>query len=333
MNAMIRILLSLACALPLCGQQQASTLLRLADTADAVAVATMTAATDPSPEWRRVTFHVDESLKGALGASFSALEPAGRCCGNALYSVEPGETYVVFLQMRGGAAHPIAGERGLVKATAEIVAHVKRLIQSRGDEAAQVRALAQCLSHDDPRIAQDAALALGSHPHAVTDEPSRELLRTALRHHAHTASTALPSLALAVARADGDQAASQLFSLYLEAPTEDGAKALRRALESLPTTSVAAAARSCPTQDEAQIVRAANLLEQRADPAQLDVLQRMLRQAERANSKAAVACALLANGIEPSQLAGQVDEAVLEASKQLRANKLKALPRAATPAR
>lgn len=333
MNAMIRILLSLACALPLCGQQQASTLLRLADTADAVAVATMTAATDPSPEWRRVTFHVDESLKGALGASFSALEPAGRCCGNALYTVEPGESYVVFLQLRGGAVHPIAGERGVVKATPEIVAHVRTLLQSRSDANAQTRALAQCLAHDDPRIAQDAALALGTHPHAVTDAASRDMLRTALTSHAHATSTALPSLALAVARADGEQAAGQLFSLYLEAPTDDGANALRRALESLPTASIAAAARARHADEEAQIVRAATLFEQRADPANLDVLQRMLRQAERAKSKAAVVSALLANGVEPSQLAGQIDEAVLEASKQLRAHKQKALRHAATPAR
>jgi hypothetical protein len=144
---------------------------------------------------------------------------------------------------------------------------------------------------------------------------------------------ALPSLALAVARADGEQAATQLFSLYLDAPTDDGAHALRRALESLPTTAVAAAARARHADEEAQIVRAATLFEQRADPANLDVLQRMLRQAERAKSKAAVASALLANGVEPSQLAGQVDEADLEASKQLRAHKQKALRHAATPAR
>ncbi len=318
MNTMLRAILAFAVLSPLCAQQQATTLLRLSREADAVAVATATAVNDPSPEWHRVEFRADETLAGSVGPTFSALEPAGRCCGNALFSVQPGAQYVVFLSRRGGAVHPLGGDRGILPASAELVEHLRALVANRGDARSETNLLAMSLEHADERIRTDAALALASHATPVTDVDAKASLRAALRHDAQQPSTRLPALATATARAEGRDAADCILPLYLETSAEGAATALQRTLLSLPADEVAAAARRCDLVDETAAIRTANLFEERADPAQLDVLQRMLRSAKRPRVSAAVTQALLAHDVSEESLRHSVPEAVLHVAKQRR---------------
>ncbi len=299
-------------------QQQASTLFSLSHAADAVCVATATASTDPSPAWRRVEFQVDETLKGAVRATFAVLEPAGRCCGAALLDAEPGKQFVMFLTALGGALHPLAGDRGIVIATPAIRAHVRAMLAIAGDAASEARLLAQSLDSSEGRVSQDAALALASHPHAIRDPNVKQALAQALDRCLAAPTTALPALATTLARAEDAGAALALMPRYLRAPTAAGAAGLRRTLACLPSAELAAALRAESIVDEQSCIRAAELLEQQPDVAQLDVLQRLLREARTPRAAAHVASALLDHGVEPKSLAQQVHKSVLAAAIQRR---------------
>lgn len=335
MNQTLRILLVSAatlCAASLRAQQQASTLFALAKSADAVCVATAVAQSDPSPEWRRVDFRVDERLKGAPRAAFSVLEPAGRCCGAALLGAEPGRQFVMFLQSRGGAMHPIAGDRGVVAATPDVVAHVRETLATLGDGGRETQLLARSLAHSEARVAQDAALALAAHPQAVHDALGRQAVADALDRCTAAPTTALPALATTLARAEGDGAARALLPRYLATTDEQAAAGLRRALEALPASDLAAAVRAEPIADENACIRAAGLLEERPDVAQLDVLQRLLRDARTPRAQAYVASALLENGVPAATLARQVHKSVLAAAVKRRGQRAaQSLPFAAPP--
>ena len=214
-------------------QQQATTLWHLAEHASAVVVAAATSATDPNPEWHRIEFRTDEVLKGAVGPNFRLLEPAGRCCGHALFSVIPGQSYLLFLDRRGQTLHPLAGDRGVLAADPILVAHVRRLMTASSDVEATGRELAAALQMVDSRMAQDAALALSCLPTLPADGNAREGIRSALRREASAPTTALPALAAAVVRMDPAAAASNLLPLYLTTTQDDAARTLQFALDGI----------------------------------------------------------------------------------------------------
>lgn len=333
MNTMLRTFLAFAVLSPLCAQQQATTLLRLTAQADAVAIATAVGQSDPSPEWHRVDFRTDETLSGSIGSSFAALEPAGRCCGNALFAVEPGSQYLVFLARRGSAVHPLGGDRGILSASPELVAHVRALVAAKGDARRETSLLAASLQHQDERIGTDAALALAAHAAPAADAEAKASLRAALRRDAETPTTKLPALAAAVARAEGPAAADCIVPLYLETPADDAATALQRALLSLPAESVSTAARSCNLADETAALRTASLFEERTHPSQLDLLQRMLQSAKRPKVAAAVTQAMLAHDVSEESLRQRVPDAVLQVAKSRRREREAGSLPGATPVR
>lgn len=313
-------------------QQQASTLFTLTRSADVVVVATATLDFEPSPEWRRVDFRVDEKLKGAPRASFSVLEPAGRCCGAAMSGAEPGRQFVMFLQWRGPALHPIAGDRGVVTSTPELIAHVREILLAAGDPTQEKQLLARSLDHADVRVAQDAALALAAHPRPELDANSMQRVHEALDRCAAMPTTALPSLVTAVARAEGDDAADALMPRYLRATSEDSAAAIGGTLASLPGDRIAAALRRESVDDDTACIRAANLLEQKPDASQLDVLQKLLREARTPRASTHVVSALLAHGIDAKDLSRQVHKSVLAAALKRRDRlDMRSLPFASPP--
>lgn len=321
MNTMLKILFVTAATLGAAtarAQQQASTLFSLARSADTVVVATATADFEPSPEWRSVEFRVDETMKGATRATFSVLEPSGRCCGAALSAAEPGRQFVMFLKSRGPALHPMAGDRGIVASSPDLIAHVRELIAAAGDSARETQLLAQSLAHTDIRVAQDAALALAAHPRPELDARSMQRVHEALDRCVAMPTTALPSLATAVARAEGHAAAAALIPLYLRATSEDSASAICGTLASLPGDQIAAALRAETVDDDTACIRAANLLEQKPDMAQLDVLQKLLREARTPRASTHVVSALLAHGVDPKTLSRQVHKSVLAAAVKRR---------------
>ena len=58
-------------------QEQATTLATLAQRADVVVHAAVSAASNPTPAWRQLTLRTRHVLKGSVGATFTLTEPAG----------------------------------------------------------------------------------------------------------------------------------------------------------------------------------------------------------------------------------------------------------------
>lgn len=321
MNAMLRTIPFAFLTALLPAQQQATTLWHLAARADAVVVAEAVGASDPSPEWHRVEFASVETLKGTAGERFSLLEPAGRCCGHALFAVEPGRRYVLFLERRGPTLHPLAGDRGVETDSVELVAHVRALL-SAPDATSEAGELAAGVAAAHPRIAQDAALALAASPALPTTARARDTVREALAASALQPNTALPALAAVVARFDPAHAADELVPFYLAAGTDDAALAIARVLEGTPAADLARALADEPLSEERAFLRAADLMARRPDPATLPVLQSMLAHAKRPRTSLAAAEALLAQGTSPAALQGRVAAPVLELAVRRNADRL-----------
>lgn len=318
MNHVLHTLFVLLATAALGAQQQATTLWHLADRAAVVVVAEATAATDPTPEWHRIEFRADEVLNGSLGTRFSLLEPAGRCCGHALFSVVPGQSYLLFLERRGSLLHPFAGDRGVLTADQATIEHVRSLLRLSTDAQGVARELAAALTAADSRIAHDAALALPSLIELPQDGTSRASIRSALRRHALDPTTALPFLAAAVVRMEPEAAAAELLPLYLETPTDDAARALQLAMADVAVADLATAMLSRTFANDSERVRAASLLERRPDAANLPVLNRMLTSTPKPRVALAVTEALLAHGLRPEDLRSRVPAVVLDLAVQRR---------------
>ncbi len=159
-------------ALPLAAQDQATTLLAQARAADAVVVARVTAASDPSPEWHRLEFVTTQVLKGNSPGEFAVLEPAGACCGRSLFALQIGDERLLFLRRRGPSWHPCGGARGVVPAAPEVVAHVTALLAAPNDSAL-AHLLADNVGHQEARIADDAAHALAVLPQIALGSAQR----------------------------------------------------------------------------------------------------------------------------------------------------------------
>ncbi len=302
-------------------QEEASTLSALAARADVVAVATATAATDPSPEWHRLEFRTEAALHGSPPATFALLEPAGRCCGRALFQLVPGTEYLLFLERRGPLLHPIAGDRGVVLATADVITHVRALAAS-ADPAARARVLAGGLDAATPRIRDDAALALGALPGLGTDAFVRARVHQALAAQLPMPTTRLPALTAAAVRC-GDDAAALLLPYYLATADADTERVLQRALLQVPAAALGAAiAVAAPATDDAR-VRALELLAAAPAVENLPLVDQLLAGATAPRVALAASEALLAAGRDPSTLTTRVPRAVLELARQRRA----ALPR------
>ncbi|MGE3173084.1 MAG: hypothetical protein AB7O97_10710 [Planctomycetota bacterium] len=319
----MRILLSFGLAALLPAQQQATTLALLSQQAAVVAVARATAATDPSPEWHRVEFRTVEVLRGAVDESFALLEPAGRCCGRALFAVEPGQELLLFLDRRGAALHPRAGDRGVLPAEPAVLAHVRDLLAAAGDDAATAGALTAGLSSPTLRVRLDAALTLPALPRLVADATGRDRVFAALRACAQVPDTALPALAAAAVRLDGARAALELLPPYLGATDPGVVRALGAALTSLPAHALGTALAAAPLSTPDQQVRAAELLAAVPDATHVARLDRMLASAPTPRVTLAVTEALLAHGARPESLALRVPAVVLDLARERRA----ALPR------
>lgn len=311
MNPFLRTLFLAVTTATLSAQQQATTLWHLAARADAVVVAEATAATDPSPDWHRVEFRGLDVLKGEPGERFALLEPAGRCCGHALFAVVPGQRYVLFLARNGRTLHPLAGDRGVEADSPELVAHVRALLRADGPLAA-ARELALGVAAGNERVAQDAALALAAVPALPGDERTRDTIREALAATALQPTTALPALATAVARFDAARAAQELVPFYLAAGTDDAALAIARVLDATPAADLAQALAVQPMTEDRSLVRAAELMAKRPDPAAVPVLQSILNRAQHPRACLAAAEALLAQGTAAESLQGRVAAPVLE---------------------
>jgi hypothetical protein len=297
------------------GQQEATTLAALSNKADSIVVATAIAATDPSPDFHRIEFRTEQSLKGTVSGTFAVLEPAGRCCGRALGTLAIGDRVLAFLSQRGGALHPLGGDRGVIQGSDALIAHVQSLLQS-GTPDRKGALLATALTSADARVRADAALALAQLPTAPLDAASQAKVLAALDQELAAGTNRIPALVTASVRFVGDAAAPTLVRAYVHTAAEDHAMALGRGLLQLSATSVhqALAAEALP--DAVAQQRACELASAKPDPISIPMLTRMLDAQPRVALAAAEA--LLATGVAPTTLAPRTDAAVLETAVQRR---------------
>jgi hypothetical protein len=214
----------LAAAATLPAQDQATTLLEAVRRADAIVVATVTAATDPSPDWHRLELRVERNLHGPLGSTFVLLEPAGACCGRSLFALQAGDRQLLFLNRRGAAWHPFGGGRGVLPAHPALLDHVAALLAAT-DDAARAALLAAHLDHDEPRIARDAALALASLPILPTGFDGK--IAAELQRAVAAGQTTAPALLDLALRRGSQPLLATAVASYLETPRDDQARLLR----------------------------------------------------------------------------------------------------------
>ncbi|MCB9877261.1 MAG: hypothetical protein H6835_06620 [Planctomycetes bacterium] len=309
------LLACLSAALP--AQDQATALAQLARAADVVVVATVDAV-QQQPEWLRTQFQRGQVLKGSVGASFSLLEPAGRCCGNSLFALGLGDQRLLFLRRTGALLHPLGGARGVLPAAPAVVQHTAALLAAGADDAALAHLLAAALDHDEPRIAEDAAHALLALPQLPLTAAERQKVHDQLATALQQGRTRAATLAELTARTADDAAVDTLLPMYLDAARPDQARLLRRALERCPTQLVTERLSQFLDRGRARDLRAATLLAGIDAPTATARMQQMLRRPCHPEVQLQLCEGLLQKGERDAALAPLVPAPVLQLAHRRR---------------
>lgn len=317
MRSFVRSVLVLALAAAPAAQDQATTLLHCGQSADVVVRATVLAATDPTPEFHRLRFARAELLKGDVGATFELLEPAGACCGRALFALQPGEGVLLFLRRTGVVLHPLGGARGVLADRPDVVAAVRDLLAA-GDDAARATRLVAQLDHGDPRVAADAAHALATLPTLQLDAVQRDAVASALQLAALRHRTTLPPLLDAALRTADAAAIDHLLPVYLGAGRDDTAALLRRRLAGLAPTAIASRLPGLVGDDAARQLRAAELLAELPVAEGTGPLQALLTTSPCPRVKLCASRALLDAGADAAELVPFVPTPILELAERRR---------------
>jgi hypothetical protein len=317
MNLLPHHALVLALLTPLAAQAPATTLLAASQRAPVVVRATVLAATDPSPEWHRLSFRSDEVLKGTLGPTFELLEPAGACCGRSLFALLPGQHCLLFLQQTGAVLHPFGGARGVLADEPELVFAVRELLTATNDTVRAQR-LAMQLQHAEPRVAADAAHALATLPTLALGDEQRTSLSQALAHALQQrATTAAPLLDVAV-RLQDPELLDQLLPAYLTIPRDDQARLLRRALGRASAATITERLPMFTGDDSERQLRAAELLAALPATEAMPALRNLAETTGCPRVKLCASEALLAGGMSATSLAPFVPAPILELAQQRR---------------
>lgn len=298
MNQAIRNLLaaSLATAAAV-AQAEASTLATLSLDADHVVVARAVHRSDPDEATIRVAFERIEDLKGSVPARFSLSEPAGACCSQLLFTIDPGEQLVLFVDRMGPRFHLRGGARAGVEATPSVVEHVRALCTT-ADPVLRAGLLAEAVDSDDERVRRDAILALAVAPVLPQASPAFESrIAKHLGTEFRTMSPDLPALVRLGARLDLAPARQTLLDAYLDAVDPEEARALRRWVASYPAASIAGDLAGRDLRDTRQTARTARLLAELPTEHALPLLQRLGRQAVPGEAGTEVARAFAVHGV------------------------------------
>jgi hypothetical protein len=309
MNPVLRILAAAwlaATSLP--AQAEATTLAALALESDHVVVARATHRTDPDASVVRIAFERVEDLKGTAPLQFSLSEPAGACCGQLLFTIDPGEQLVLFLDRMGPRLHLHGGSRAGVEATAAVVDHVRGLC-STTDPMLRAGLLADALAAEDARVRTDAALALASAPVLPQAAPALEAqIVQRLGEGPRALTPDMPALLRIGARMDLPTARRALLGAYLDAVQQDDARALRMWVASYPAGSVANDLATLDLEDDGRTARAARLLAELPADHALPVLQRLTRKPAGTGASHEIARALAVHGVRTATV---LDEPVV----------------------
>lgn len=295
----------------LIAQEQASTLLQLADRADVVVHARAVSVAEPEPGTLAVTFARLELLRGRTDAAFTLREAGDRCCGRALFTVVPQRDYLLLLERRSGELHVLAGDRGLVDAEAAVLQHVRALLAAT-TPSARAALLAAALSAGEDRLRRDAAHDLAQLPAAAVPPGVSAALRSALAAGLEHETSLLPALLAASNRF----AAAAVDELVLPAYLDDRRQTVRglllTALQQRPPARLGEALQQHWPRHDAGRRRAAALLASmpasEARPLQL----RLLRETAAPGTALPLCEALLQQGCSAAELQGLAPAVVLQ---------------------
>jgi len=298
MNHGFRILATALLATAACvAQAEATTLSALALESDHVVVARATHRTDPDDTVIRVSFDRLEDIKGTAPRQFSLSEPAGACCSQLLFTIDPGEQLVLFLDRIGPRLHLRGGSRAGVEASELVVAHVRSLC-STTDPMLRAGLLVDALAAEDARIRTDAALALANAPVLPQAAPALEArLVERLGEGTRALTPDMPALLRIGARMDLASARRALLGSYLDAVPQEDARALRMWIASYPAESVAGDLATLDLDDGARTVRAARLLAELPAHHAVPVLQRLARRPSGTAATREIGRALAVHGV------------------------------------
>ena len=219
-------------------QDQASTMARLCQNADVIVRGTVTGSHYPTTELHQLTIKPNQLLKGNVSTQFVLTEPAGQCCGRSLFALMVGETRILFLKRIGPTLHTTGGGRGVLAATSELLTHVENLLATSTTSDLS-HLLAANLNHGEPRIADDAALALATLPDLSLTVSERSTVIASLKRSVQRGLTRTAALADIAARLGDTAVVDSMMPIYLSAAREDQARLLRNALKRCPAEIVA----------------------------------------------------------------------------------------------
>jgi hypothetical protein len=320
MNPILRSALCLACltpAAPLPAQGPATTLLAGCQRAEVIVRATVLTATDPSPEWHRLSFRANELLHGTLGETFELLEPAGACCGRSLFALQPGQHCLLFLRRTGPLLHPFGGSRGVLADEPELVQAVRELLGAATDAARGQRLIGQ-LQHVDPRVAADAAQALATLPALALSVNDRDALGSALLSALQRRATTAAPLLDAVVRLQDPALLDRLLPAYLDTDLADQARLWRQGLGRASAPMLTDRLPMFVGTDAVRQLRAAELLAELPAMDTMAALQNLLQTSGCPRVKLCASEALLAGGAVANSLEPFVPAPILELAQRRR---------------
>ncbi len=310
MNRTTRFLVAALVATTSClAQAEATTLSALSLESDHVVVA-------------RATPRI-EDLKGSVPHQFSLSEPAGACCSQLLFTINPGERVVLFLDRLGPRLHLRGGSRAGLAASEAVVDHV-RVLCSTTDPMLRAGLLADALESGDERIRADAALALATAPVLPPAAPALEArLVQRIEGGSKALTPDMPALLRIGARMDLSSARQALLHAYLDTADPDDGRALRMWIGTFPSARVAQDLSSLDLEGDARTVRAARLLAELPADHAVPVLQRLARRPVEGSALREIGRALAVHGVRPA--------AVLDAPTSPERPRLRVVPAGREP--
>jgi hypothetical protein len=298
-------------------QDQASSLARLCQTADVIVRATVTSSVFATPELHQLSLQPNQVLKGQPGSSFTLTEPAGQCCGRSLFALEVGDTRILFLRRLGPTLHTLGGGRGVLAATPDLLTHLQALLATTSTNA-MAHLLAANVDHPEPRIADDAALALATLPNLSLTMLERSKLTACLAQSVQRGWTRTAALADVAARLGDASMVDSVMPVYLQASRDDQALLLKNALKRCPSQLIAERLAMHVGNARRANLRAATLLTELPPAAAHAAMANMLQRPNHPEVQLHLCEGLLAAGVASASLSPMVPEALLQlATKRL----------------
>lgn len=303
------LVLSLLATAP--AQDQATTIARLCQQANVIVQATVQGSAHPTPELHRLTLQPTHVLKGTVGNTFSLIEPAGQCCGRALFSLSIGDKRILFLKRVGPTLHTLGGGRGVLPATADLRQHVQDLLAAPSANAT-AHLLAANINHSEPRIADDSALALAIHPNLSLTLTERAALTTSLQHSVQHGLTRTAALSDVAARLGDANMVDSVVPVFLQANRTDQALLLRKALTRCPPQLLADRLPMHVGTSRRANLRAAQLLAEMPPAAAHGAMATLLQQPNHPQVQLQLCEGLIGAGVAPATLSPMVPAPVLQ---------------------